>query len=343
MSDVSSAARLILEEFGRSGTLSDTAVARAGWEERPAHVTPALVLVFAAKILVQLREEDGETFPVDAPAVTAQGLGAGEVATMVSALTGDLRAVEAGRLTGLFSLLGVVAVLVTLTDAEDIRGEDLDRLFRAAEEIASDFVRAEDPFRLVERGVEIGPWDASETGWQDIDLIDLGGLRIPRDPGVKIQLNEGKGSSDLLEAVVLRGPTGVQLQAFHAAQDGAWARAREILAQRVRGLGGEAREWAGRAGIELRCDVPVQRERGIRGLQTIRMLGCDGPGWLLRATVTGEGATSGSQDEWVYSYVERVVVVPLFQGSSPLPLSATDFGSRRPREDGQPIRLRMPG
>ncbi|MEU4119826.1 DUF3710 domain-containing protein [Kitasatospora sp. NPDC028055] len=343
MGDVSIAARLILEEFGRSGTLSDAAVARAGWEERPERVTPALVLVFAAKILVQLREEDGETFPVDAPAVTSQGLGADDVATMISALTGDLHAVEAGRLTGLFSLLGIVAVLVALTDAENIRGEDLDRLMGAAEEIASDFVRMEDPFRLVERGVEIGPWDASETGWQGIDLIDLGGLRIPREPGLKIQLNEGRGSSDLLEAVVLRGATGVQLQAFHASQDSGWARAREILAQRVRGLGGEVREWAGRAGIELRCDVPVQQDRGFRRLQTIRMLGCDGPGWLLRATVTGEAATSGSHDDWVYSYVERVVVVPLFQCAMSLPLSATDFGSGRPWEDGQPIRLRMPG
>ncbi|MFD7410321.1 DUF3710 domain-containing protein [Kitasatospora purpeofusca] len=342
MSDVSSAARLILEQFGRSGTLSDSAVARAGWQERPERVTPALVLVFAAKILVQLREEDGETFPVDAPAVTAQGRGAGEVATIVSALTGDLRAAEAGRPTGLFSLLGIVAVLVALTDAEDIRGEDLDRLFRAAEEIASDFVRAEDPFRLVERGVEIGPWDAGETGWQEIDLIDLGGLRIPREPGVKIQLNEGEGSSDLLEAVVLRGATGIQLQAFHTTRDGAWARARQILARRVRDLGGEVREWGGRAGVELRCDVPVQQERGSQGLQSIRMLGCDGPGWLLRATVTGEGADSGNQDEWVCSYVGRVVVVPLFRPTPSLQLSATDFGSGRPSLDGQPIRLRMP-
>ncbi|MFJ4670195.1 DUF3710 domain-containing protein [Kitasatospora purpeofusca] len=342
MSDVRSTARLILEEFGRNGTLSDAAVARAGWEERPERVTPALVLVFAAKVLVQLREEDGEMFPVDAPAVTSQGLGASDVATMISALTGDLRAVEAGRLTGLFSLQGILAVLGALTDAEDIREEDLDRLLGVAAEIASDLVRVEDPFRLVERGVEIGPWDASETGWRGIDLIDLGGLRIPREPGLKIQLNEGKGSSDLLEAVVLRGTTGVQLQAFHAPQDGAWSRAREILARRVRDRGGEVREWAGRAGVELRCDVPVQQERGSRGLQSIRIIGCDGPGWLLRATVTGEGAAPGNQDEWVCSYVERVVVVPLFQPTPSRQLSAIDFGSGHPWEDGQPIRLRMP-
>ncbi|MGW3046019.1 DUF3710 domain-containing protein [Kitasatospora sp. NPDC001159] len=107
--------------------------------------------------------------------------------------------------------------------------------------------------------------------------------------------------------------------------------------------GGEVREWAGHAGVELKCDVPVQRETGLRGVQTIRMLGCDGPGWLLRATVTGNGAAPESQDDRVYSYVERVVVVPSFQPSSSLPLSATDFGSGRPRLDGQPIRLRMPG
>ncbi|WP_353612663.1 DUF3710 domain-containing protein [Streptomyces sp. NRRL S-495] len=144
---------------------------------------------------------------------------------------------------------------------------------------------------------------------------------MPREPGRKIQLNEGKGSSDLLEAVVLRRATGIQLQAFHAPQDGAWARAHEILARRVRDLGGEVREWAGRAGVELRCD---------------------GPGWLLSATVTGEGTNPGNQDEWVCSYVERVVVVPLFQPTPSLQLSATDFGSGRPSEDGRPIRLRMP-
>ncbi|MFE7588959.1 DUF3710 domain-containing protein [Kitasatospora sp. NPDC057512] len=323
--------------------MSDAAVAGADWEERPERVTPALVLVFAAKILVQLREESGETFPVDAPVVTSQGLGAGDVATMVAALTGDLRAVEAGRLNGLFPLRGTLALLVALTDEEGIRGDDLDRLLGAAEEIADDFVRVEDPFRLVERGTEIGPWDVSEAGWQGTDLIDLGGLRIPRESGLKIQVNAGRGSSDLLEAVVLRGATGVQLQAFHATEEGAWARVRETLAQRVRGLGGEVCEWAGRAGIELRCDVPVQRETGLQGVQTIRMLGWDGPGWLLRVTVTGDGAAPDSRDEWAHSYAERIVVVPSFEPALPLSLSATDFGAGRLRSDGQPIRLRMPG
>ncbi|MFJ6141436.1 DUF3710 domain-containing protein [Kitasatospora sp. NPDC092286] len=269
------------------------------------------------------------------------GLSEGEVETMVEALCGDLSAVRKGRRSELFSLRNILAILVVLLGEESIHGEDIDFLLGGAEEIADGFLRADDPFRLVERGVEIGPWDASEAGWQGTDLVDLGGLRIPRDPGLKIQVNEGRGSSDLLEAVVLRGSTGVQLQAFHVTQEGAWARAREKFAQNVRGLGGEAREWAGRAGVELRCEIPVEQSPGVRGPQTVRVLGFEGPGWLLRGIVTGEGADPASQDEWAYSYVERVVVDPSFRKVPDPLLSPAGFGSLQPSSDS-PILLRMP-
>ncbi|MFJ2809004.1 DUF3710 domain-containing protein [Kitasatospora sp. NPDC087271] len=341
MGDVGSAARQVLDEFQRDGSLSPETASRARWEDRPESLTPALVLMFAVKTLLRLRAEEREPFPADVQAIASHGLAPNEVEMMVAGLTGDLRAVRDGRRDALFTLQNTLVLLAVLTDDEDIRGADLDFLLGAAEEMADEFLQAENPFRPARRGVDVGPWDVNEDGWQEDDLIDLGGLRIPREPGCKIELKQDKSSPDLLEAGVRRKPTSVQLQAYWSAQGDAWGRARETFAENVRGLGGEAREWAGRAGVELRCDVPVVLPSGDRGVQTVLVLGFEGPGWLLRAVVTGEGADPGGQDDWAYGYVERVVVDPSFRKVPNPLLSPAGFGSLKPPSDS-PILLRMP-
>ncbi|MER8104557.1 DUF3710 domain-containing protein [Kitasatospora sp. NPDC094016] len=338
---VSSAMR-ILHEFRTHDFVSAESEIEAGWEDRPTRVTPALLLLLATKILLQLRREAGEEFPVETPALAARGLGRDETGTMVAALVGDLSAVRVGRGEGLFTLRNTLVLLTVLLDAGTVRESEVTALLQAAEDTADEFLRAEDPFRLAGRGVEVGPWDVSERGWQGTDLIDLGGLRVPREPGVRIELNRAP-SGDLVEAVVVKGrQTGLQLQAYHATRPDAWERARERLAAGVLAAGGEIRAWAGRAGVELRCEVPVEKGPGVRGVSVNRVLGCDGPGWLLRGIVTGEGGAAETRDEWAYEFFERIVVVPSFQPTSAAFLSPSGFVGLRPVSDNQPIPLRRP-
>ncbi|MBD0671952.1 hypothetical protein [Streptomyces sp. CBMA156] len=66
------------------------------------------------------------------------------------------------------------------------------KLLQAAEETAGAFLRAEDPFRMAVRGDDVGPWDVSEAGWRGTEVIDLGGLRLPRGPGIDFTEFQGR-------------------------------------------------------------------------------------------------------------------------------------------------------
>ncbi|MFJ9542566.1 DUF3710 domain-containing protein [Streptomyces sp. NPDC101225] len=82
----------------------------------------------------------------------------------------------------------------------------------------------------------------------------------------------------------------MQLQVFSAPEDGAWERVRGRLMAKIASQGGEVRESTGQLGTGLRGTVPGGE--GGRVLVTVRFVGCDGPGWMLRGVMTGSGAGS---------------------------------------------------
>ncbi|WP_053683598.1 DUF3710 domain-containing protein [Streptomyces sp. WM4235] len=191
------------------------------------------------------------------------------------------------------------------------------------------------------RGVDVGPWDVSETGWQALDLLDFGGLQIPRENARKVHLNRMRSSAEYAEVVLIRDTTaGLQLQAFRSAGEPGWEEARVQLEADVRARGGEAGSWSGRAGIELQAVIPVVGNAHGRDSATVRFIGCDGPGWLLRGVVTGDVALPGSRDDWAYSCFEKVVVDPSFGDASAVPGT---HAPAVPPEQGPVIPLRMPG
>ncbi|MFJ7247103.1 DUF3710 domain-containing protein [Kitasatospora sp. NPDC098652] len=205
-----------------------------------------------------------------------------------------------------------------------------------------EFLPAGESLRQAVRGVDVGPWDVTEKDRWEADLIDLGGLMIPREPGVTIEFSSVP-SRGLVGVAARKGrEVALQLQAFHATAQDPWARSRDQFEANVRQLGGQSRAWTGRAGIELRCEVPVIEPSGRAGTQTIRVLGCGGPGWLLRGIVSGKGARAESRDGWAYDFFERTVVVPSYGQVSAAMLSPAGFAGLRPTADNQPIPLRRP-
>ncbi|MBD0671953.1 hypothetical protein [Streptomyces sp. CBMA156] len=90
------AAAGILEEFRAHGSLTEERSVEAGWEDRPTRVTPALLLLFAAKILAQLRQEEGVDFPSRVPGPTARGPEEEALGIVVAGLLGDVSAFQAG-------------------------------------------------------------------------------------------------------------------------------------------------------------------------------------------------------------------------------------------------------
>ena len=144
-----------------------------------------------------------------------------------------------------------------------------------------------------------GPYDADVLPENDPERVDLGSLLISPEPGreLRLQVDEASGA---VQSVLLAGADGaLELRAFAAPRDGdLWSEARPQIASEVAGRGGTATEREGRWGPELVCKVQVRTPDGKTGTQDSRIIGINGPRWLLRATLLGKPATDleGSGD-----------------------------------------------
>ncbi len=135
-----------------------------------------------------------------------------------------------------------------------------------------------------------GPWDARD----DIPVaerIDLGCLLVPvgEDFDVQVTMTEDQAAW----VTVVRGDSGLQLQAFAAPKSGGlWDEVRQEIAAEVTRSGGQAEEAAGPFGPELVARIPADPAGGAQAgaLEPVRFLGVDGPRWFLRGVISGPAA-----------------------------------------------------
>jgi hypothetical protein len=137
----------------------------------------------------------------------------------------------------------------------------------------------------------VGPFDADELPEDGPERVDLGSLLIAPTAGreLRLQVDEASGA---VQSVVLAGPDGaVELRAFAAPRGGdLWSEARPQIAAELTQAGGTATEREGPFGPELHCQMTVARSGG-SGVQASRVVGINGPRWMLRATLLGRPAT----------------------------------------------------
>ncbi|MFC8361284.1 DUF3710 domain-containing protein [Streptomyces griseorubiginosus] len=287
MGEASDAARSVVVQFRRDGFVAPESAERAEFEVWD-RVTPGRVLLVALQALLKLREEDGRTDsgrPV--PGLTEE-----EAELMIRTLLGDATAAPETSRRDLITLDRLLGLLASVIVEESLSEEEVGALLEAAEEGCLAF----------------GPWDESDDRRpHDVELIDLGGLLVPTEPGLKIELMKAREDGSLAGVTLIRGRTAIQLQAFRALGDTSWATVREDLARTIRSRGGSAEERVGPAGLELQAVVRIQGPPG-KDRQTARVLGHDGPGWILRGFVTGVGAEPASTEEWPYTTFQGTVV-----------------------------------
>ncbi len=81
----------------------------------------------------------------------------------------------------------------------------------------------------------------------------------------------------------------VELRAFAAPRHGdLWSEARRQIAAETAQRGGTTSEREGRFGTELICRLSGPLPDGRTGTQASRMIGINGPRWLLRGTLLGK-------------------------------------------------------
>jgi hypothetical protein len=174
-----------------------------------------------------------------------------------------------------------------------------------------------------------GPWDRDETvaDAEDGSYMDLGGLVVKGAPNLELRLQVDEQSQSVT-AVMLAGPdSALELRAFAAPRhDGIWDEVRADIAAEAAKHGGTATELDGEFGAELKLVVPVRTPDGKQATQTTRIVGVDGPRWLLRGTFLGKSASNPDPQGVVEQAFRDVIVV---RGSDPM----------APRD---PIAMRMP-
>jgi Protein of unknown function (DUF3710) len=159
-------------------------------------------------------------------------------------------------------------------------GESADSTGHGAGEGANELVDAE------------GPFDIDDLPEDGVERVDLGSLLITpeEDRELRLQVDE---NTQAVQAVLLAGPDGaLELRAFAAPRHGdLWTEVRPQLAADLARRGGTATEREGRFGTELVCELSVQTAEGRAANQSSRIIGINGPRWMLRGTFLGRPAT----------------------------------------------------
>jgi Protein of unknown function (DUF3710) len=166
-----------------------------------------------------------------------------------------------------------------------------------------------------------GPWDSSEIDLHDpeqnVGRINLGGLLIKGSAQMQLQVQVEQGTQRVTSLLVVEGDAAVQLLAVAAPRtELMWPEVRAQIAEDAVRRGGSAEEIEGPFGTELRVRVPVQTPDGAQAIQPSRMIGVDGPRWLLRATFLGRAALDDAAFASLSQVVRDVVVV---RGTGPMP------------------------
>lgn len=149
---------------------------------------------------------------------------------------------------------------------------------------------SDDPAQEPSGDSAAGPYDADDLP-DDARWIDLGSLLVAPVQGrdLRVQIDEKSGA---VKSVVLAGKDGaVELRAYAAPRNGdLWSEVRPQIAADAARRGGTATEHDGPFGTELYCEIQVKTAEGKTGNQTSRVVGFNGPRWLLRATFLGRPA-----------------------------------------------------
>ncbi|MGH3446814.1 MAG: DUF3710 domain-containing protein, partial [Nocardioidaceae bacterium] len=151
---------------------------------------------------------------------------------------------------------------------------------------------------------------------EDDTYVDLGGLVVKGadDLELRLQVDEQSGA---VAAVLLAGPeSGLELRAFAAPRtEGIWEDVRADIGDEAKRRGGTATEADGEFGTELNVVVPVQTPDGEQATQPSRIVGVEGPRWLLRGTFLGKSAVDADPDGVVERAFRDVIVV---RGDDPM-------------------------
>lgn len=150
-----------------------------------------------------------------------------------------------------------------------------------------------------------GPFDSSDAPDDDLLRLDLGSLRIPALPGLKVGMPADERGR-LRQEVVISDDSSVLRLAVCAAprSEGIWDEVREEIAESVAKQGGNTKEEDGPYGVELVASQPA----GQQGMMVMRYIGIDGPRWFVRALFQGTRAGDSADNSVLDACLQGLIV-----------------------------------
>ncbi|MFI6662296.1 DUF3710 domain-containing protein [Streptomyces sp. NPDC050523] len=242
---------------------------------------------------------------VEDPALAEQIAESGD--TMLPRLiSGDFQAIDLDADNAAMSWERVVARLSDYARSPGVAPHAFDVLLTQAEDLWSEVLESGEMARPRIRDGESGPWDAAEVPVSaTVERLDYGVLKVPRLEGVRIHpLNAG---GHTVGVVLSLGDHAFSLQAFRAPAGPIWGEVRPKVIQDVRNRGGTAEDAESSFGCEVCAQIPVIKD-GRQVLQPTRIVGCDGPGWLLRGAYGGPSALADVVDPRAHHLFTQAVV-----------------------------------
>ena len=141
------------------------------------------------------------------------------------------------------------------------------------------------------RGDERGPWDVEDENVPDYDeYLDMGSYYLPFLKGIELRVKANRATQQVLGTTITYGSSSVEIEAFAAPKTlGLWDDVRADLIEANK----DAKEVEGVFGTELALPVTVNGGRKV----LTRIVGVDGPRWMLRGIFSGKAATDPEGEE----------------------------------------------
>ena len=141
------------------------------------------------------------------------------------------------------------------------------------------------------RGDKHGPWDVEDENVPDYDeYLDMGSYYLPFLKGIELRVKANRATQQVLGTTITYGSSSVEIEAFAAPKTlGLWDDVRADLIEANK----DAKEVEGVFGTELALPVTVKGGRKV----LTRIVGVDGPRWLLRGIFSGKAATDPEGEE----------------------------------------------
>jgi Protein of unknown function (DUF3710) len=130
----------------------------------------------------------------------------------------------------------------------------------------------------------IGPYDVTEAPL-DVPRLDLGSMQLPAVDGVEVRV-QADPDGTIQQVQLVHENSALQLGVFAAPRSaGIWDDVRDEIRESLAAVGANPREVPGEYGTELRAKI-----RNQDGITDLRVVGVDGPRWLVRADFLGPAA-----------------------------------------------------